>query len=79
MLELKSCDKFHINNRGDVFSFYARPDLTHGGLDDLEGCEIKIDGEIYIAKGIERFSLPYKRTDKVTTAFSILVENKKEK
>jgi len=78
MLELKSCDKFHINNRGDVFTFYALPDLTHGDLDDLVDCEVKIDDEIYIAKGIERFALPYKRTDEVTAAFSILVEIKKE-
>ena len=77
-MELKSCDKFHINNRGDVFTFYALPDLTHGELEDLVGCEVRIDGKIYIAKGIERFSIPYKRTDKVNHPFSILVETKKE-
>ena len=76
--EFKSCDKFHIKGRGDVFTFSARKDLTQGELDDLSDCEVRIDGEIYIAKGIERFSIPYKRTDKVNHPFSILVENKNE-
>lgn len=55
-------DKYHIKNRGDVYSI----NLIENGIEEthrqkvnemLLGTQVEIDGKLYIVKGVESFAV----------------------
>lgn len=74
MLKFKSCDNFTIKGRGEYYVCYPPKEMNHGVLEDLIGKEARIDGNVFKVQGLERFSIPYKRTDKVCVVFGLLVD-----
>lgn len=66
---LTSVDKFHINGRGDVYTFNGP--VTYGEIKEYLGKEVTIDGKQFIIRGIESFPT-WNRDER--TDFGLLVD-----